>query len=258
MCGEPIGDAHQHVVNLESRTLMCTCRGCYLLFTAREADLRYRAVPERYLSFDDFAMGPAQWEALEIPVGLAFFFKNSVIGQDDRVLPRPGGRHGVRAVARCLGHGGRGQPADRHHGPRCRGAADPRAGARTDRVRLPPGPDRRVLRARRTACVGCGAASTVGRTPTPSSTRSSTPSRRGAGRPCPCPRTARRPRHRDERPRLRDPRHRRRAVRSGAAADGQAADRGVHRDRSSTRSRCAARSRSSRNGVATSRRRRLG
>lgn len=91
MCGEAITDAHQHVVNLESRTLMCTCRGCYLLFTAREADLRYRAVPERYLSFDDFAMGPAQWEALEIPVGLAFFFKNSMIAKTIAFYPGPAG-----------------------------------------------------------------------------------------------------------------------------------------------------------------------
>jgi hypothetical protein len=91
MCGEPIGEAHQHVVNLESRTLMCACRGCYLLFTAREADLRYRAVPERYYSFDDFAMGPAQWEALEIPVGLAFFFRNSVVAKTIAFYPGPAG-----------------------------------------------------------------------------------------------------------------------------------------------------------------------
>ena len=49
MCAEPIGSEHPHVVNLESRALMCTCRGCYLLFTAESAQLHYRAVPERYL-----------------------------------------------------------------------------------------------------------------------------------------------------------------------------------------------------------------
>ena len=41
MCAEPIGDEHQHVVNVESRGLMCTCRSCYLLFTAEDAALRY-------------------------------------------------------------------------------------------------------------------------------------------------------------------------------------------------------------------------
>jgi hypothetical protein len=91
MCAEPIAAAHQHVVNLETRTLMCGCRACYLLFTSREADLRYRAVPEDYYSFDDFTMGPAQWESLEIPVGLAFFFHNSVIGKTIAFYPGPAG-----------------------------------------------------------------------------------------------------------------------------------------------------------------------
>ena len=31
----PIAEQHQHVVNLDSRALMCTCRACYLLFTDR-------------------------------------------------------------------------------------------------------------------------------------------------------------------------------------------------------------------------------
>jgi hypothetical protein len=91
MCAEPIADAHQHVVNLESRALMCTCRGCYLLFTAEDAQLRYRAVPDRYLSFPDFSLGPGQWDSLEIPVGLAFLFRNSVQGRTVAFYPGPAG-----------------------------------------------------------------------------------------------------------------------------------------------------------------------
>ncbi len=91
MCAEAIAETHQHVVNLESRVLMCTCRGCYLLFTAEQAQLRYRAVPDRYLSFPDFRFGAAEWDDLQIPVGLAFLFRNSV---QDRVVafyPGPAG-----------------------------------------------------------------------------------------------------------------------------------------------------------------------
>ncbi len=91
MCAAPIADEHQHVVNLESRALMCTCRGCYLLFTAEQAELRYRAVPDRYLSFPDFSFGAHDWDDLQIPVGLAFLFRNSV---QDRVVafyPGPAG-----------------------------------------------------------------------------------------------------------------------------------------------------------------------
>jgi hypothetical protein len=91
MCAEPIGDTHQHVVNLGSRALMCTCRGCYLLFTAEDAELRYRAVPERYLSFPSFTLAPGHWDALEIPVGLAFFFVNSVLGRTVAFYPGPAG-----------------------------------------------------------------------------------------------------------------------------------------------------------------------
>ena len=92
MCAQQIdATAHQHVVDLHSRQLMCACRACYLLFTDGAADLRYRAVPDRYLSYEDFAMGPAQWEALEIPVGLAFFFHNTVLGKTIAFYPGPAG-----------------------------------------------------------------------------------------------------------------------------------------------------------------------
>ncbi len=91
MCAEPIAETHQHVVNLESRVLMCTCRGCYLLFTASSAELRYRAVPERYVSFPDFTLGPGQWDELEIPVGLAFLFTNSTLDQTVAFYPSPAG-----------------------------------------------------------------------------------------------------------------------------------------------------------------------
>ena len=91
MCAEPIGDAHQHVVNLNSRALMCTCRGCYLLFTAENAELRYRAVPDRYLSFPSFDLQPGQWDDLEIPVGLAFFFVNSMMDRTVCFYPGPAG-----------------------------------------------------------------------------------------------------------------------------------------------------------------------
>ena len=91
MCSEAIADEHQHVVNLEGRQLMCVCRGCYLLFTDVDADLRYRAVPDRYLAFGDFALDRRAWEALQIPVGLAFFFHNSSIARTVAFYPGPAG-----------------------------------------------------------------------------------------------------------------------------------------------------------------------
>ncbi|MGV0792574.1 DUF5947 family protein [Mycolicibacterium sp. XJ1819] len=91
MCSEPIGDEHQHVVNVEGRQLMCVCRGCYLLFTDAHAELRYRAVPDRYLAFADFAVDRRRWETLQIPVGLAFFFRNSALDRTVAFYPGPAG-----------------------------------------------------------------------------------------------------------------------------------------------------------------------
>ena len=91
MCSEPIRDEHQHVVNVDGRQLMCVCRACYLLFTDNHADLRYRAVPDRYLAFDGFALDRRAWEALQIPVGVAFFFTNSALERTVAFYPGPAG-----------------------------------------------------------------------------------------------------------------------------------------------------------------------
>ncbi len=92
LCGEVIGDRHGHLVDLERRGLMCACRGCYLLFTPGGAGGgRFRAVPDRYEVFDNVRLSPAQWEAMQIPVSVAFFFFNSVLGQVAAFYPSPAG-----------------------------------------------------------------------------------------------------------------------------------------------------------------------
>ena len=91
MCAEPIGGHHQHVVNVEDRHLLCVCRACYLLFTDNHAELRYRAVPDRYLTFPEFALGRRELEVLQIPVGVVFFMRNSGLGRVAAFYPGPAG-----------------------------------------------------------------------------------------------------------------------------------------------------------------------
>jgi hypothetical protein len=91
MCAVGIGAQHQHVVDLVGRGLLCTCRPCYLLFPASGVELRYRAVPDRYLSFPGSTLDARQWDELEIPVGLAFFFVNSVLDRTVAFYPGPAG-----------------------------------------------------------------------------------------------------------------------------------------------------------------------
>jgi hypothetical protein len=101
MCGESIppddeallprtrgGLAHSHVVDVAQRRLLCTCRACALLFTDENAALAYRTVPNRYLALPSLA---ADWDSLQIPVGLAFFFVNSSLHRTVACYPSPAG-----------------------------------------------------------------------------------------------------------------------------------------------------------------------
>jgi hypothetical protein len=92
VCTEQIPDEHGHLVDLQGRSLMCACRGCYLLFTSPGAGGgHYRSVPDRYLAFPEVQLSPAQWDSLQIPVGVAFFFLNSSLSRLAAFYPGPAG-----------------------------------------------------------------------------------------------------------------------------------------------------------------------
>ncbi|HLI25182.1 MAG TPA: DUF5947 family protein, partial [Acidimicrobiales bacterium] len=92
MCAAEIPSDHGHVVDLGDRSLLCTCQACRLLFTNPGAGSgRYRAVPGRYLKVADFSLTDSQWDALQIPVAVAFFFKNSGAGAIAAFFPGPAG-----------------------------------------------------------------------------------------------------------------------------------------------------------------------
>lgn len=91
-CARPLPDQHSHVVHIEKRNLLCACRPCYLLFTSRgAAGGKYRAIPERYLDLGDRVLEPSQWDRLQVPVDLAFFFHNGSLGRTVAFYPSPAG-----------------------------------------------------------------------------------------------------------------------------------------------------------------------
>ena len=92
MCATPVPAQHGHVADLEQATLLCACRACYLLFTQEQAGRgRYRAVPDRYLADPARPLSAAEWDELEIPVGLAFFLHSSQRGEVAGFYPSPAG-----------------------------------------------------------------------------------------------------------------------------------------------------------------------
>jgi hypothetical protein len=97
MCGSAVTVSHGHVADLEKSALLCACRACSLLFTQDGAVRgRYRAVPDRYLRDPSRELSAAQWDDLDIPVGLAFFLRSSRDPQVRGFYPSPAG------VTECL------------------------------------------------------------------------------------------------------------------------------------------------------------
>jgi Family of unknown function (DUF5947) len=92
LCGRPLAAEHRHVLDLENRNLLCACRACALLFDRRAAGGgHWRLVPERRLRLDDFRMPDDQWDRLQIPVDMAFFFHNTGTGRVMAYYPSPMG-----------------------------------------------------------------------------------------------------------------------------------------------------------------------
>jgi hypothetical protein len=92
MCREVLDDRHGHVVEIEQRSIVCACRACYLLFISEgAAGGRYRSVPERVRHDPARPLDEADWNELQIPVAMAFFFVNSALGRVVAGYPSPGG-----------------------------------------------------------------------------------------------------------------------------------------------------------------------
>ncbi|MDX3538082.1 DUF5947 family protein [Streptomyces sp. MB09-01] len=93
LCGVIVpGESHRHLVETEKRTLVCACTACALLFDRPGAATgRLRAVPDRYLTDPDHRLDEGAWELLQIPVGVAFFFRNAALDRLVALYPSPAG-----------------------------------------------------------------------------------------------------------------------------------------------------------------------
>jgi hypothetical protein len=87
LCGAPIEGSHQHVVEVEKRRLLCSCRPCFLLFTHPGAGAgKLRSVSERYLKLTRVEIPDD-----EVPVGMVFFVRDAETGGVKAFYPSPAG-----------------------------------------------------------------------------------------------------------------------------------------------------------------------
>ncbi len=91
LCGSGIADVHRHIAEIQSRKLLCACRACGFLFEGHSGPgSKYRTVPQRYVDVPE-SITAAQWDELQIPIGVAFFFFNSSLNRPVACYPGPAG-----------------------------------------------------------------------------------------------------------------------------------------------------------------------
>ena len=74
LCAAPVGPRHEHVVDPARHELKCACTACALLFP--DGACLFRVRPRAEL-LADFQLSDAQWDALRLPIGLAFFLRTA-------------------------------------------------------------------------------------------------------------------------------------------------------------------------------------
>jgi len=89
LCGLVLSVTHEHLFDVERRRLQCACTACSVLFDATAG--KRRRVRRRALRLEGFRISDAQWQALEVPVGLAFFSYSSSLRKMIAAYPGPAG-----------------------------------------------------------------------------------------------------------------------------------------------------------------------
>jgi Family of unknown function (DUF5947) len=88
LCGSDVDSQHEHLLDSAERRLLCACGACAVLF---ERTTTRKRVPRRVRLLADFHMSDAQWDALGIPINLAFFVASSLNGRWTAYYPSPAG-----------------------------------------------------------------------------------------------------------------------------------------------------------------------
>jgi hypothetical protein len=86
LCGAPVADSHRHMLDAAAGKILCACRGCAVLFESK-----FKLIPTRIRRLRTFQLTDAQWDALRMPINLAFFLNSGRRGETIAIYPGAGG-----------------------------------------------------------------------------------------------------------------------------------------------------------------------
>jgi len=90
LCSADLPSEHQHLIDPAAHKLVCACDACAILFSSQSSS-KFKRVPRRIRFLPQFRMTDAQWDALMVPIEMAFFFKSGAAGKVAAFYPSPAG-----------------------------------------------------------------------------------------------------------------------------------------------------------------------
>lgn len=89
LCGAGIGE-HSHLLELKTRKVLCSCQACAILFGGHAA-AAYRPIPRDVRALTAFQLTDPEWDALAIPINMAFFCMRGDSATPAVFYPSPAG-----------------------------------------------------------------------------------------------------------------------------------------------------------------------
>jgi hypothetical protein len=90
LCSTELRSVHQHLIDPETRELICSCDGCSVLFDD-SGITRYRRIPREVIALRGLELPDQAWERLRVPISLAFIYWSSHASKRVALYPSPVG-----------------------------------------------------------------------------------------------------------------------------------------------------------------------
>lgn len=90
LCSVSLPPQHRHLLETAWRKIVCACEPCALRFQDVTGG-RFKLVPRDARALPSFDMSDPEWEALALPINLAFFFYSTPSAKMTAMYPSPAG-----------------------------------------------------------------------------------------------------------------------------------------------------------------------
>src|SRR5215813_11033108 len=88
-CSSIINSSHRHLLEIETRKVVCVCEPCALRF--ENGIGRWKLIPRDAIALPQFNLTDGEWEGFALPINLAFFFKSTPASKVIAMYPSPAG-----------------------------------------------------------------------------------------------------------------------------------------------------------------------